>query len=104
MKRIAFKMKLKDGFEDEYKKRHEKIWTELIKVLEDAGVCDYSIYLDKETNILFAFQKVKDHNQIDGLPNNEIVQKWWAMMGDIMDTNVDQSPVATDLIEVFHMD
>ena len=104
MERIAFKMKLKDGFVQEYKKRHDEIWSELLKVLEDAGVYDYSIYLDRETNILFAFQKVKDDNTTDSLPENKIVQKWWAMMGDIMDTNPDNSPVCIDLVEVFHMD
>ena len=104
MKRIAFKMKLKDGFEEVYKKRHDEIWPELLKVLEAAGVYDYSIYLDTETNILFAFQKVKDTNTSDSLPENAIVQKWWAMMGDVMDTNPDSSPVCVDLDEVFHMD
>ncbi len=104
MLRAAFKMKLKEGFEEEYKRRHDEIWPELIKELEDAGVSDYSIYLDEETNILFAFQKLKDHNQSSNLPNTEVVKKWWAYMGDIMDTNPDNSPIAIDLKEVFHMD
>lgn len=33
MKRIAFKMKLKAGFEKEYQKRHDEIWPELAKEL-----------------------------------------------------------------------
>lgn len=104
MKRLAFKMKLKPGFEAEYKKRHDEIWPELLKELEDAGVGDYSIYLDPETLILFAFQKVKDHNRSDELPGRHIVKKWWKYMADLMDTNPDNSPVQTELIEVFHMD
>jgi L-rhamnose mutarotase len=103
MKRNAFKMKLKKGFEEEYKKRHDEIWPELLRVLEDAGICDYSIYLDRETGILFAFQIVDDNNEVDKLPQNPIVQKWWDMMGDIMDTNPDNSPESTDLTEVFRM-
>ena len=104
MKRVAFKMKLKKGFEEEYKKRHDEIWPDLVKELEEAGVYDYSIYLDNETLSLFAFQKVKDNNQADELPNKKIVKKWWNYMADIMDTNDDNSPVATELKEVFHMD
>jgi len=104
MKRVAFKMKLKKGFEEEYKKRHDEIWPDLVKELEEAGVSDYSIYLDNETLFLFAFQKVKDNNQADELPNKKIVKKWWNYMADIMDTNDDNSPVATELKEVFHMD
>ena len=104
MNRVAFKMKLKQGFELEYKKRHDEIWPELVKQLEEAGISDYSIYLDPETNILFAFQKVKDHHTTDQLPETDIVKKWWAYMADIMDTNADNSPVQKPLHEVFHMD
>jgi len=104
MKRCAFKMKLIKGFEEEYKKRHDEIYPELIKALEEAGVMDYSIYLDEETGTLFAFQMVKDHNTTGDLPKTDIVKKWWAMMADIMETNPDHSPISIDLIEVFHMD
>ncbi|MHB8964059.1 MAG: L-rhamnose mutarotase [Saccharofermentanales bacterium] len=104
MIRAAFKMKLKPGNEEEYKRRHDEIWAELVKVLEDAGVSDYSIYLDKETDTLFAFQKLEDNNTADTLPENPVVQKWWDYMSDIMDTNADKSPVSTNLDEVFHMD
>ncbi len=104
MKRFAFKMKLKPGFKEEYKKRHEKIWPELKKLLEDAGVRDYTIFLDEETNNLFAVQKVVGDSGSQDLGQTEIVQKWWAYMADIMDTNPDNSPVSIPLEEVFHMD
>ena len=76
MIRQAFTMKLKPGFEKQYQKRHREIWPELIKELENAGVSDYSIYLDPDTLTLFAFQKVKDHNTIDALPFTAVVKKW----------------------------
>lgn len=57
MTRGAFTMKLNKGFEDEYKKRHDEIWPELKKTLSDAGISDYSIYLDEETGTLFGFRK-----------------------------------------------
>lgn len=104
MKRNAFKMKLKPGFEEEYRRRHDEIWPELVKELEAAGISDYSIYLDPETLTLFAFQKVKDHNTAGELPNTRIVKKWWKYMADIMETNPDNSPAEWKLREVFHMD
>ncbi len=104
MKRCAFKMKLKAGFEAEYKKRHDEIWPELSQELTDAGVSDYSIFLDEETLTLFAVQKLSDDNTADNLPNTEMVKKWWAYMADIMDTNPDNSPVCIPLNEVFHME
>ena len=104
MKRFAFKMKLKPGFKDEYKKRHDEIWPELKKLLHDAGVRDYSIFLDEETNILFAVQKVIGNKGSQDLGQQEIVKKWWAYMADIMDTNPDNSPVSIPLEEIFYMD
>ena len=62
MKRHAFVMKLKPGFEAEYKRRHDAIWPELSRELSAAGTSDYSIYLDKQTGNLFAFQKLTDDN------------------------------------------
>jgi L-rhamnose mutarotase len=104
MKRYAFKMKLKPGFKNEYKKRHDEIWPELKKLLENAGIRDYSIFLDEETNTLFAVQKVVGESGSQDLGQTAIVQKWWAYMADIMDTNPDNSPVSVALEEVFHMD
>lgn len=102
MKRHAFKMYLKPGNEVEYERRHNEIWPELQKELKESGISDYSIYWDKESNYLFAFQKVDESvPQQDPTP---IIWKWWAYMADIMDTNPDTSPVSVDLQEVFHMD
>ncbi len=104
MYRNAFKMKLKAGFAEEYKRRHDKIWPELSALLTDAGIQDYSIFLDEETLTLFAVQKLQDDFKESAIPNHPIVQKWWAYMADIMETNPDHSPVVSPLKEVFHMD
>jgi len=50
-------MKLKPGCEVEYEKRHRAIWPELVKLLKETGVSEYSIFWDKETNLLFAVQE-----------------------------------------------
>lgn len=102
--RNAFKMQLKPGFEVEYKRRHEKIWPELKALLSQSEIQDYSIFLDEETLILFAVQKINPNFDIELLANHPVVKKWWAYMADIMETNPDNSPVVTSLIEVFHMD
>ena len=104
MKRHAFKMKLKPGNIAEYKRRHDELWPELAKALCDAGVSDYSIFLDEETLTLFAVQKLSDANTADALPQTEIVKKWWAHMAPLMDVNPDNSPVCVELPEVFHLD
>lgn len=104
MKRVAFKMFLKPGLEEEYEKRHSAIWPELKKLLSDTGVRDYSIFWDRETNMLFAVQKIKGGQSSQEIGTNPIVQKWWNYMADIMEVNKDNSPVSIPLEELFHMD
>lgn len=101
--KTAFKMKLKPGFTAEYKKRHDEIWPELSALLKNNGISDYTIFLDEETNILFAVQQQNGSSSQD-LGITEIVQKWWAYMADIMDTNPDNSPISKPLLQVFHLD
>ena len=104
MKRLAFKMHLNEGQKEEYKKRHSEIWPELKTLLKEAGVSEYSIFLDEETNTLFAFQKVSGVGGSQDLGQTETVKKWWKFMADIMETNPDNSPITTLLEEVFYME
>jgi L-rhamnose mutarotase len=104
MKRHAFKMKLKPGNVAEYKKRHDEIWPELSKALRDAGVSDYSIFLDEDTLTLFAVQKLSDNNTASELPKLPIVRKWWDSMAPLMEVLPDNEPVSKPLKEVFHLD
>ena len=103
MQKHAFKMKLNAGQLDEYKRRHDEIWPELIDLLKQAGVSDYSIHLDADTNILFGVLWRTEDHKMDDLPNHPIMQKWWAYMADIMETHPSNEPVAVPLIPVFHM-
>ena len=103
MQRVAFKMKLFKGCEAEYKKRHNILWPELEVLLKQIGIKDYSIFLDEQTNDLFGYLIIDDATKLDELPQHPVMQKWWAYMKDIMETNDDNSPVNTPLKEVFYL-
>jgi L-rhamnose mutarotase len=103
MQRIAFKMQLNQGQKAEYQKRHDQIWPELVHLLKNAGIEDYSIFLDEETNALFGVLKIADERELLNLPKQEIMQKWWTYMADIMEVNPDKSPLSKPLQEVFYM-
>jgi len=103
MERVAFKMKLFAGKEEEYKKRHDALWPELKTLLKETGVEDYSIFLDEETNILFGVLKIDKKLLLDELPGHPVMKKWWAYMKDIMESSPDNSPVSVPLKEVFYL-
>ena len=102
--RIAFRMVLNPGQAAEYKRRHDELWPQMKAALREAGISDYSIWLDPETNHLFATLVRADDHTMDLLPKTEINRRWWDFMADIMQYDDRGEPVAVPLDQVFHMD
>ncbi|KQT85595.1 L-rhamnose mutarotase [Aurantimonas sp. Leaf443] len=103
MEKIAFRMTLKPGCETQYRARHDAIWPELVTLLREAGVRDYSIHLDAETGHLFAtLWRPLDHG-MEALPDHPVMRRWWDMMADLMAVKADNEPVAVPLQTVFHL-
>ncbi len=101
--KYAFKMYLNPGMAEQYRKRHDEIFPELVDLLRDAGVSDYSIHLDEETNTLFGVMWRDVDHRLNDLPNHAVMQKWWAHMADIMRTNNRGEPVSVPLKPMFWM-
>jgi L-rhamnose mutarotase len=103
MEKFAFTMRLKSGQAEEYRRRHDDIWPELLALLKSAGISDYSIHLDRETQVLFAVLWREGEQRMQGLSIDPLMRRWWAHMADIMETNPDGSPAVVPLETVFHM-
>ena len=97
-------MSVHPGREAEYERRHRPIWAELEKILKDHGAHNYSIFLDPQTRRLFGYVEIEDEARWAAVAATPVCQRWWQHMGDIMPSNPDNSPVSTDLREVFHID
>ena len=104
MIRKAFLMTLKPGHQDEYEKRHNPIWPDLQEVLKKHGVSNYSIFLDRNADLLFAYAEIESELLWEQIAQTEVCRRWWAHMKDLMLTNPDDSPLAVSLPEVFHLD
>ena len=100
----GFKMKLYEGQEAEYEKRHNQLWPEMKDMIHEYGGKNYTIFLDKETLTLFGYIEIEDEERWAKGADTAINRKWWDFMADIMETNPDNSPVSIDLNEVFHLD
>lgn len=103
MQRHAFKMFLNAGARAEYTRRHDAIWPRLVALLKQAGIGNYSIYLDAETNVLFAYLERRSDHAMHELPLQPVMQEWWNAMRDLMRTDERGRPVTADLVEVFHL-
>lgn len=102
--RIAFRMKVHPGRIEEYRKRHDALWPEMIAALKAAGISDYSIWHDPETDHLYATLVLADDNAMADLPKTEANRRWWAFMADIMDYEDDGTPAVVALERVFQLD
>lgn len=102
MERVAFKMFLFPGKKAEYKKRHDEIWPELSQLLREAGISNYSIHLDEDTNTLFGYLERANATAMEKLPDHPVMQKWWAYMKDIMEYDGER-PRVVSLSEVFFL-
>ena len=104
MPRIAFRMSIAPGREAEYERRHSPIWPELEAVLLEHGVQTYSIFLDPVTNDLFAYAEVASPERWQAIAATDVCRRWWRSMRELMPSNPDDSPVARELKEVFHIE
>jgi len=103
MIRKGFKMKLNKGMEAEYEKRHNELWPEMKEMIHAYGGSNYSIFLDRESSLLYGYIELEDETEWAKSADTEVCKKWWAYMADIMATNPDNSPVSVNLKEVFHL-
>lgn len=104
MIRKAFVMQVNPDAHAEYKKRHDEIFPELVTELKNHGSHHYSIFLDKERNLLFGYVEIEDEACWNAIAKTEACQKWWAFMKDIMPSNPDNSPISQELEQVFYLD
>jgi L-rhamnose mutarotase len=102
--RKAFVMTVNAGQEAEYERRHRPIWPELEATLKKHGVVTYTIFLLPETRQLFGYVEFADQAQWDAVAKTEVCQRWWKHMKDVMPANPDNSPISTELKEVFHIE
>ncbi len=104
MVRKAFLMTLRPGNQEVYEQRHNPIWAELQTALKAHGARNYSIFLNRQTDTLFAYVEVESEALWNQMAETEVCRRWWASMKELMLTNADDSPVAVTLDEVFHLD
>lgn len=97
-------MKLYAGMAEEYTRRHNALWPEMKDMIHQYGGSNYSIFLDKDTDVLYGYIELENEETWNQSADTAICRKWWDFMADIMETNPDNSPVSTDLCEVFHLD
>ena len=97
-------MSVHPGQQDEYVRRHQPIWLELEDTLRAHGVHSYSIFLDADTNDLFAYVEFDSQERWDAVASTDVCRRWWHHMRDVMPSTDEGTPITRSLGEVFHID
>ena len=105
MERMAWKGRIKHGCKEEYIRRHREIWSEMVAVLKEAGIHNYTIfangeelfgYYECEKGITFA-EKIQ--------AASPVVDRWNAYMADILELTMDPDTGAQPKLEqVFRLE
>ena len=105
MEKYAWRAILLDGKLDEYIKRHDEIWPEMLEVLKSAGIRNYTIwqtgnelfgYYECEKGVEFATKTQRE---------SEVVDRWNEYMKDVMIMPLDPATGAQPkLVKVFEME
>jgi L-rhamnose mutarotase len=106
MQRVGFLLKVKPHMMDEYKRRHEEVWPDMLAALRETGWHNYSIYM-REDGTLFGYVETPDFDAARaGMAKLDVNQRWQEYMKDFFEgiggKHADESFVLLE--EVFHTD
>ncbi|HVC76447.1 MAG TPA: L-rhamnose mutarotase [Candidatus Micrarchaeaceae archaeon] len=102
MARVAWTARLRPEKINEYLDAHAKVWPELLSMLKEAGIRNYSIYLFGDR--AFGYYECDDARSAIAFQDaSEINKKWSVVMKDLFDLEVTEHG-ATYLPEIFRLD
>jgi len=89
MERYAWKARVLPGKLAEYRRRHDEIWPELVAVLKEAGVSNYTIW--QVGDELFGYYECEKGADYAARVQAEspVVDRWNEYMKDVMEMEMD---------------
>ena len=104
--RVCFRLQVKRGRLDEYRRRHEAVWPDMVAALAASGWRNYSLFLDADGLLIGYFETDSLDDALAGMAATEVNMRWQAHMSDLFEGNdgrpADQAFVV--LPEVFNLD
>jgi L-rhamnose mutarotase len=104
--RVGFILKVKPEMLNEYKRRHQQVWPDMLEALRETGWHNYSLFL-REDGLLFGYVETPDFDAARaGMAKTEVNARWQADMAPFFEQLEGQRPDEgmIPLQEVFHLD
>jgi L-rhamnose mutarotase len=112
MKRYGWVIGLKEDKIDEYKKLHAAVWPEVLDMIKQCNISNYSIYMRKlpdGRNYLFSYLEYIGSDfdtDMAKMAADPMTQKWWDVCMPCQEPLPDKAEGEwwADMEEVFHID
>lgn len=84
MEKFVWRATVREGMKEEYIRRHNEIWPEMVAALKEAGICNYTIWMDG--NELFGYYECEKGVDfaLKFQDENETVCRWEKSMAPVM--------------------
>ncbi len=107
MTRYGMVNRIRPGFEEEYRRHHAEVWPEVLAMIRECHIENYSIYW--KDDLLFSYFEYHGNDfggDMARMAADPKTQEWWTLMKPM------QEPLATrkpgewwaEMQEVFHLD
>jgi len=104
MERYCFTFELIEGREDEYKRRHDEIWPELVRALKDAGISNYTLFRRGRHVIAYCECEPDAATAFGRVGATEVNARWAAWFEDVIERLTDAEGNLFAAEEVWHLD
>jgi L-rhamnose mutarotase len=105
MERIAFRLRLRADRVQEYEEAHRRVWPQLLQLLKDQGIAQYSIF--RRGTDLFFYLHVADFERAwNEIQASQVDRRWQREMAPLFEPPTDLAPGERFpmMREVFYLD
>ena len=106
MERAGFLLKVREDRLDEYKKKHENVWPDMLDALRRHGWRNYSLFLSEDGQ-LFGYVEAEEslEKSLEGMAAEEVNLRWQAEFAPFFESVSGRTDEATVKLEhYFHLD
>lgn len=104
MERVCFTFELYEGVEEEYKRRHDEIWPELVADIKAAGFSNYSLFRRGSQIVAYAEVDPDLATAMSKLASSDANARWSAWFEDLIVNLTDAKGRLMSMQEVWHLD
>lgn len=104
MQRFCFTFRIKPGTEDEYKRRHDEVWPEMLQALHASGISNYTLFRRGLDIFAYAECEPDAETAFARMGATEVDQRWSKWFEEILDYRFDAEGKPLVAQEVWHLD